>query len=257
MTNEELVFEIQQGRDLEKNKSLLCYQNKGMIHHLANQFKGLECEEDLVQEGYTALLETVPSYSSDIGVSFFCYAYICIRRKLLRYIHQNGRVLRLPEHLREKYSLISLDETVKGTDQPLSEMIPDESDKLEEVLDRIQHEQVSKELKRLIGELPDPERKIILLYYYANKTDREIGDLIGLQSYQVNRIRKKALKLLRMKDKRKILGSYVCDYYSESLKGVSLRSFRSTWFSSTERVALESFTASQRMEKRLFDDSKL
>lgn len=256
MTNEELVLEIRQGRDTEQNLSLLCVQNERMIQYIANRFRGLESEEDLIQEGYTALIDSVYSYEPG-EASFFTYAYVCIWRAIGRYISHKGALVKMPKHIKEETHFCSLDEPVFEDGVPLSETIPDENNPLDDVLEEIQHRQISGYLKQVLKELPDPEGRIIELYYYLGKTEKEIGELLGIPSYTVRRIRKKVLESLRKNDKDNILGSYVCEDYSEGLKGVSYHSFNSSWTSSTERVAIKNYTETQKAEKRLYGSSRM
>ena len=48
-------------------------------------------------------------------------------------------------------------------------------------------------LKRLAGE----ERQLIYLRYFANKTQAEIGEVMGISQVQVSRMEKKILRNLR------------------------------------------------------------
>ena len=70
-------------------------------------------------------------------------------------------------------------------------------DKLEEKECReeelLNHIVLGELLKRLAGE----ERQLIYLRYFANKTQAEIGEVMGISQVQVSRMEKKILRNLR------------------------------------------------------------
>jgi len=70
-------------------------------------------------------------------------------------------------------------------------------DKLEE--DEVQEEKVLNHmlLKQLLEGLQCDERQLIYLRYFANKTQSEVGQKMGISQVQVSRLEKKILKNLR------------------------------------------------------------
>ncbi len=97
MTNEELAIRIKAGIDVADNMLLLWQQNQGFIGQIANRYKYLAEEDDLLQEGYLGLCKAVDGYDPDQGVKFLTYAKYWIQQKMIRYIHNNGTV-RIPVH---------------------------------------------------------------------------------------------------------------------------------------------------------------
>ena len=53
-------------------------------------------------------------------------------------------------------------------------------------------------LNQLLEELGKEERQLIYLRYFENKTQTEIGKLLGVSQVQISRTEKKILKKLRM-----------------------------------------------------------
>ena len=51
----------------------------------------------------------------------------------------------------------------------------------------------------LIENLPEKERKVILLRYYKNQTQSEIAKALGTTQVQVSRIEKRVLKIMKKK----------------------------------------------------------
>lgn len=101
MSNEEIVIKIKKGIDIANNMLLLWQQNQRFIHIIAKRYQGQAEIEDLKQEGYLALYDAVERYDSASGVPFINYAAIWIKRKMQRYIQNNGTV-RIPVHENEK-----------------------------------------------------------------------------------------------------------------------------------------------------------
>ena len=51
-------------------------------------------------------------------------------------------------------------------------------------------------LKELLDQLGKDERQLIFLRYFANKTQTEVGEIMGISQVQVSRTEKKILKKL-------------------------------------------------------------
>ena len=99
-TNEELVFKIQSGEDVQSNMLKLWQQNRGMIERLANDYSKVEEREDLKQEAYFGLYRAVESYNPNKGSSFLTWAIYWIRQSMQRYCQNNGTI-RIPVHSQE------------------------------------------------------------------------------------------------------------------------------------------------------------
>ena len=52
-------------------------------------------------------------------------------------------------------------------------------------------------LKEVLGKLDKRERQIIMLRYFEDKTQSEIGELLNISQVQVSRIEKKIVEKLR------------------------------------------------------------
>ena len=78
----------------------------------------------------------------------------------------------------------------------LLEKIADTGGAEEKILDHLL-------LTELIKELKKDERKLLYLRYFADKTQTEIGEELGISQVQVSRMEKRILNRLhdRMKDK--------------------------------------------------------
>lgn len=92
MDNEQLVARIQGGDNEAENMLQLWQQNTGFITMLARKYSAGAEMEDLEQEGYIALCESVRHYDSDRGMSFISYAAFWIKRRM-RICADNNRTV--------------------------------------------------------------------------------------------------------------------------------------------------------------------
>lgn len=105
MDNEMLVQQIKQGYDVKENMGLLYEHNKGLIYKIARKYRYIDLMtdiEDLMNQGYIALVETVDKYDPAAGASFATFATRCIGQSIHRYLDNTGRSMRLPVHIQER-----------------------------------------------------------------------------------------------------------------------------------------------------------
>lgn len=84
-----------------------------------------------------------------------------------------------------KYTDSKTDKTVS-----ILEQISTGKDEQSEITDRIT-------VKKLISELNDNEKEIILLRYYKQKTQMQVSKILGITQVQVSRIERKILDKMR------------------------------------------------------------
>ena len=64
----------------------------------------------------------------------------------------------------------------------------------------VQNEQVDR-LAQAIGELPEPDRQVVVLYHFENLYLKEIGDILGVTESRVSQVLTRATQRLRLKMK--------------------------------------------------------
>lgn len=99
MTNEQLVVQIKAGIDTSDNMLALWKQMKRFITMIARKYTAYAELEDLEQEGYISLCKAVDNYN-DEGCAFITYAAYWIKHGMLKYIEENGAIVRIPAHER-------------------------------------------------------------------------------------------------------------------------------------------------------------
>lgn len=195
-----------------------------------------EPTEDLMQVGYVGLLKAINNFNPVFGTSLSAYAQPCITGEIKRHfrdkrwqVHvrraaqelllevraaddmltqQLGREptdAELADHLGVSESELSEARRadvvfhVYSLDAPLSER--EESSELAEVLGSedpgVEHTLNMEAVTAHWGELPAREQRILLLRFYGNLTQAEIGERLGISQMHVSRLLARALGYLR------------------------------------------------------------
>ena len=121
------------------------------------------------------------------------------------------------------------------------EIIPGNA--FEETLEEeLQHEQLSKVVWPMVDALPGQQGTAVRERFQNEKTLEEVGEVLGGDYNKARNLIDKALKELRKPSRSKRLLPFLDDeIYRRALHGNGVNSFRNTWTSSTERVALKMY----------------
>lgn len=136
-----------------------------------------------------------------------------------------------------------------GEDTTVGELTGDGQNMEEDVLDRIDAEQLHEVLWTCVDSLPGEQPDVLRMRYQGKMTLSEIGRQRGTTPEAVRQIHAKALRSLRGTRYRKKLLPFVPEYeriYSRSLIGCGVGHFARTWTSSTERTVLEELERRER-----------
>lgn len=140
----------------------------------------------------------------------------------------------------------SLDAPIKGAegeeDTTLGELAAFAADPCEELLDRLEQEELCSVLWQCVDSLPGKQPDVIRSRYKDNMTMKQCGQFCGISEAEVRKQQLKALRSLRSGENAKKLRPFLPGdawIYSGALIGNGVDHFNQTWTSSTERVALE------------------
>lgn len=140
----------------------------------------------------------------------------------------------------------SLDAPIKGAegeeDITLGELAASAADPCEELLDRLEQEELCSILWQCVDSLPGKQPDVIRSRYKDNLTMKQCGQFCGISEAEVRKQQLKALRSLRSGENAKKLRPFLPEdawIYSGALIGNGVGRFNHTWTSSTERVALE------------------
>jgi len=61
----------------------------------------------------------------------------------------------------------------------------------------VEKQEMKRVIVEAIGELPDKEKKVLVLYYYENLTLKEIGAVLGVTESRISQLHTKAILRLR------------------------------------------------------------
>jgi RNA polymerase sigma-B factor len=206
-----------------------------VVQHIARRFAGRgEPVDDLEQAGTVGLLNAVDRFEPARGIDFLSYAVPTITGEIRRHFRDRTWSMRVPRRLKDLQSAIngaigplsqelgraprpseiaarlglpaeevvegldaqqayrssSLDELVAGADTPLTDTLGD----LDAELDKVEYRET---LAPLLDELPERERKILLLRFFGNLTQTQIADRVGISQMHVSRLLSQTVAQLR------------------------------------------------------------
>jgi len=160
--------------------------NISLVHYVLLKFNIAKDQyDDLFQEGIIGLIKAIQTFDISKNNKFSTYAYICIRNEIIRYIN------------RDKCFQVSLDDILYDNVSILECIDNGEPNILCSLIKKEEHEKIYKIIQTKLTEL---ERNVLVMSYGINCTkqkQKEIQNKLGLKQYQVSRIKKKALKVIR------------------------------------------------------------
>jgi RNA polymerase sigma-B factor len=221
----------------EETRNQLVTLHQPLVEHLARRFRNRgEPYDDLVQVATIGLIKAIDRYDPERGVEFSTYATPTIVGEIKRWFRDKGWAVRVPRRLQElrlaigsatgaltqelgrsptvselaervgaseddvleglesaaAYSTLSLDAPDAGeADGPsVLDMLGSEDTALEGVENR-------EALKPMLASLPERERRILLLRFFAGMTQSQIATEVGISQMHVSRLLARTLTRLR------------------------------------------------------------
>ncbi len=215
----------------------LINDNNGLIWSIVKRFlsRGYEAE-DLYQIGCMGFIKAIKRFETDYDVKLSTYAVPYILGEIKKFIRDDGiikisrsikelnvKISKLEEdYLRktgknititelekilkvEKEEIIAAMEARKPVESIYKEDNSSGDDKGIDLINRIPSGENEENsiidkitINELIRALEPKERQIIVLRFYKNKTQSEVGKMLGISQVQVSRIEKSILNKMRM-----------------------------------------------------------
>ena len=221
----------------EEARAQLVEENVGLIWCVVKRFYGRGTEaEDLFQIGSIGLLKAIDKFDFSYDVKFSTYAVPMISGEIQRFLRDDGMIKvsrslkelaykaylakeQLTDRLNRDPTLEELAEALQvpkeelvqamessgeveslhkpvyqqdGSEVQLLERLPEKEEQEEKILNHLL-------LSQLLAHLEKEERQLLYMRYFANKTQTEIGEKMGISQVQVSRLEKKILQNLREK----------------------------------------------------------
>ncbi len=214
-----------QNGDAEAERALL-EENMPLVGAIARRYRNCGVEpEDLMQLGSIGLLKAIRRFDASYGVCFSTYAVPLIAGEIRRFLRDDGMIrfsrsakslaVRVRQALNENPDLtigdlagqlhasreelaaaLAYDSPVSSLDEPL----PDGSGNLFDKIgaDSEEERAVGRlTLSAALETLSARERLLVRLRFREEKTQAEVGRLLGVSQVQVSRLEKKILSALR------------------------------------------------------------
>lgn len=196
--------------------------------------KGVEYD-DLYQIGCVGFLKAVKNFDPSFDVKFSTYAVPMVSGEIKRFLRDDGMIkvsrsiktlsIKLKSYIEKKkqetgenpsieelceHFNVEKDDVVVALDSSqqtlsLNAKIDEDDPNSQNVIDKLaffdkNDDMIDKfVLKNEIMNLPDKEKKVILLRYYRGKTQGEVAMLLGVSQVQVSRMESKIIEQLRKK----------------------------------------------------------
>ena len=213
----------------------LVEENVGLVWCVVKRFCGRGTEaEDLFQIGSIGLLKAIDKFDLSYDVKFSTYAVPMISGEIKRFLRDDG-MIKVSRSLKElSYRSIRAREKLTdrlGREPTLEEMSAELGVDKEEIvlameaggeveslyrpihqkegseirlLDRLEEKDQREEkildrmvLRQMLETLDSKERQLIYLRYFADKTQADVGKIMGISQVQVSRMEKRIIENLR------------------------------------------------------------
>ena len=233
---EDTMFLIERSHHGDKEaRELLVQENTGLVWSIVRRYMGRGTDsEDLFQIGVMGLIKAIDKFDLSYQVRFSTYAVPMIAGEIRRFLRDDGivkvsrtlkenswKIRRESESFRQKkgreptvkelqectgmtpeeivqamdfsVEVDSIDRAVPqsdGSEICFLDRLQVENGKTEELLNRVM-------LEQLLLELPEEERRLIVMRYLQDKSQTEVARVMGVSQVQVSRLEKKILRRMR------------------------------------------------------------
>lgn len=227
------------GMERDRILEILVNRYTGLVRSCVRRYRNSpEPAEDLMQVGYVGLQKAINNYDPAFGNGLSAYAEPCVSGEIKRHFRDKRWQIRVSRQAQElllairtadeqlthqlgrapddtelavrlgvaetdvlaarqadlAFTTLSLDAPLSDGDEPalLADMLADDDNTIEHATD-IEAMQVH------LDELPAREQRILMMRFYGNLTQSEIGDRLGISQMHVSRLLTRALSYLRGK----------------------------------------------------------
>lgn len=217
----------------------LVEENMGLVWSIVKRFAGRGTDmEDLFQIGAMGLIKAIDKFDTSFDVKFSTYAVPMIAGEIKRFLRDDG-IVKVSRTLKEncwkikretqEFRLRTGREPTMEELSALTDLLPEEiaqalesSAEVESIyrtipqkdgsevclLDRMENQSQGNSMQQLLNrvvleqlllELPDMERRLIIMRYMQDKTQSEVARVLGVSQVQVSRLEKRILRQMREK----------------------------------------------------------
>ena len=220
-----------------KEQMILC--NYGIVFSVMKNLSIPLTDEDMFQTGIIGLLKAIDKFDLSYDVQFSTYAVPMISGEIRRFLRDDG-MIKVSRSLKEiAYKSVQARERLisslgrEPTIEELSEEVGVEREELVQameagceiesiyrpvhqkegseirLLDKLEEKEKREDkildlivLKELLETLDEEEKQLIFLRYFADRTQSDVGKIMGISQVQVSRSEKRIIEKLRKKGGR-------------------------------------------------------
>lgn len=209
---------------------MIIKRNENLIYSIINKFSYC-CEiEDLYQEAIKGVIKAYKNYNKNSNVKFSTYMYKYVYGEVYEYAYRKNRNIKLNKEnlsllkkINEAKTMLSQKLMKEPSNKELSLFLEIDEEIINNLLNYNNIESLDyivcdngKELNLYdlipglenisidniylhdeINKLQEPDRTIIRMHYFLDKTQSEIADYLGINQVQVSRIETKVLKKIK------------------------------------------------------------
>ena len=223
----------------KEDMTKLIEDNSRLVWSIVRRFNGRGYDiEDLYQIGSIGLIKAIQRFDTSFEVRLSTYAVPYILGEIKRFIRDDGpikisrsikelniKIIELQKEYLNKYGKeITLEQLAKelktskediamalDSARPVnsiedSQYRDNKTDKTISLIDQLssgkdEENEITNSItiKKLISELKDNEKEVILLRYYKGKTQMQVAKTLGITQVQVSRIERKVLDNMKRK----------------------------------------------------------
>ena len=179
----------------ETARSMLIERNLRLVVYIAKKFDNTSVGvEDLISIGTIGLIKAINTFNPTKNIKLATYASRCIENEILMYLRRNSKTK----------MEVSIDEPLNvdwdGNELLLSDILGTDEDVISR---RLEDEVEISLLSKAIRKLSPREQTIIRLRFglgkenAAEKTQKEVADLLGISQSYISRLEKRIMKRLK------------------------------------------------------------
>ena len=189
---EEDFFKRLAGQDEEARQQLIVH-NLRLVVYIAKKFESTGINlEDLISIGTIGLIKAVNTFSPEKKIKLATYASRCIENEILMFLRRTSR---------QKLE-VSLDEPLNtdwdGNELLLSDILGTDGDLVYRSIEETVERQM---LARALSKLSVREKEIMRLRFglggCAEKTQKQVADIMGISQSYISRLEKRILSRLQ------------------------------------------------------------
>ncbi|MCH5350378.1 MAG: sigma-70 family RNA polymerase sigma factor [Clostridiales bacterium] len=233
MENEQVLSLIAAAQNGDNSAcEILLTRNSPLIKSVIRRYKNRNIEyDDLYQLGCVGFIKAVKNFSAAFEVRFSTYAVPMIAGEVKRFLRDDGPIkvsrgtkaaaIKISRYIEEYRRISGEAPTIERISEefgieaqevvfildsgkyPLSIYDRNDDDSARSLIDKLRSDENEDDkldsmmLKTVIDSLEPRDKKIILLRYFADKTQAEVARVLNVSQVQISRLESKALSKLR------------------------------------------------------------